>query len=182
MELRNLPVSLDRLTRKMLATTCLTMAGGVALQAGTVTETTDFDNNSPGTVLPFGTTVVNGNVDCLDNDCDDWFQFTGLLPGSNFQLRVEQPGFLFFGGSTVFDSSGGFIASQGFEEGLAVLSGIVPNDGKLSVLVGNSFEEGGGAYTATLTADTDVPEPGTLAPAALALAGALAWRRQRKAN
>ena len=174
-------LSFERLSRRLLATTCLTVAGGVGLQAGTINETTDFPNFPDGTLLPLGTTVVNGNVNCLVDDCEDWFEFQGLLPGSAFTLVVDQPGFFFYGGSAAFETNGNFIDGAGFEEGLAILGGIVPADGRVRVVVGNDFEEGGGAYSATLTADT-VPEPATLAPAALALAGALAWRRKKQVN
>lgn len=179
MDLTKQTVSLDTFARRLLATTCLTMAAGTAVQAGTVTESTDFDNSSPGFILPGGTTVVNGRVDCrFCGDDEDWFQFQGLLPGSSFTLTFEnQPASFLRAFLDIFNSSGTILGEGAiFESGSRQFLGTVPTDGTLRVRIGG-IEEGGGAYSVSLN---EVPEPATLAPAGLALAGALAWRRLQR--
>src|SRR5579862_5269778 len=83
--------SIGKFARTLLATTCLTVASGVAALAGTVTYTegsgglpTDFPGSGPGTSLAGaanpGTTVVNGGVPTFSDI--DWFDITGLGSGS----------------------------------------------------------------------------------------------------
>jgi hypothetical protein len=73
------------------------------------------------------------------------------------------------------------------------LTGVVPGDGFLDIEIvssqptedgGNFALDGGSNFQVTLAAESGsssaTPEPGTLAPVGLALAGALAWSRKRR--
>ncbi len=85
--------------------------------------------------------------------------------------------------------------------GANALMGIVPSDGRLDVEMTAEAGEGGsqpivgelrsqqlrsqqavegGSYYQVTLSQSAIPEPGTLATAGLALAGALAWRRKRR--
>lgn len=173
----------DQFVRSLLATTCLTVAAAASAQAGVFTEVTDFPGFPDPEVLPVGTTEVNGLIDCFCFDDGDFFQFTGLLPGSSFSLIfTNQPGFeLWWTGIFVSDSSFNHIGEGAIYEGggSVLINGVIPDDGKLQVFVG-SIEEGGGLYRVSLDAAQDVPEPATVIPAGLALAGALAWQRRKQ--
>lgn len=170
-----------------MATTCLTMAAGVTVQASTLVESTDFANAPTGDLLPPGTDRVEGEIGgciivneaCSSFDFGDWFQFQGLQAGTPFTLTfADNASFLraFMG---VFDTSGNFIGEAAvFESGSSQVNGIVPADGSLVAAVG-PIEEGGGAYVVSLDA-ASVPEPGTFIPVGLGLVGALAWRKQRR--
>lgn len=174
--------TLDRLARNLLATTCLTMAAGATAQAGVFNESTDLPNNPPPALLPVGTTEVNGGTDtAFSPDSDDYFQFVGLLPGSNYTLIFQNQEFAFLRSFLQISNTSGTILGEGaiFESGSRTFTGTVPDDGKLNIRVG-AIEEGGGLYRVTLDAASDVPEPATVIPAGLALAGALAWQRRKQ--
>jgi hypothetical protein len=173
----------EKLARTLLATTCLTAASGAAM-ASTILESTfapmgDFSNSSPGTLLPVGTTVVEGSLP--DGDVD-YFEFQGLAPATPFSVYATKT---IVGNGVegpivgVFDSAQNVFGSVWVEGGTTIY-GSVPSDGNLVVEFSNS--EGGRDYTATLTAQVQSPEPSTLATAGLALAGALVWRRKRIAK
>ena len=169
---------LDALARNLLATSCLTLAAGATAQAGVFNESTDLPNSGPGLALPTGTTEVNGS---LIRDPEDNFQFVGLLPGSSFSVIFSDRGGL-SGLIQVFNTSNQLFGSGKVVEGdvTPTISGTVPTDGKLVVRV-SAIEEGGGFYRVTLNAASDVPEPATVIPAGLTIAGALAWQRRKKA-
>jgi hypothetical protein len=173
-------LNLKKLSRHLLATTCLTFFAGVAGATTTFTESTDFPNSAPGTTLPVGTTEVVGTL-TIGSDVSDWFIFTGLLPGAPFtvaasdnigadQIDVYDPsntsspltGFFFFG---VSPNTG---------------TGTVPADGQLEAHVYlSSSEVSNNTYTIDLTASL-APEPGTVWTLASGFAGALVLRRRRK--
>lgn len=178
--------ALDRFARRLMATTCLTMAAGVTAQATTLVESTDFPDSPPGAVLPVGTDEVEGNVggctfanESCTFDSSDWFEFQGLQAGSPFTVTLSDRGNFLRAFGAIFDSNGGFLGETAvFESGSSSFMGIVPSGGALRVLVGG-IEEGGGDYAVTLDA-ASVPEPGTFIPVGLGLVGALAWRSQHK--
>lgn len=174
---------MDKFARNLLATSCLTLAAGATAQASVFNESTDLPNSPPHFALPGGTDEVNGSTDYrFSSDPDDFFQFTGLLPGGNFTLVFEnQPTFFLRSFLVISDTSNNILGEGAiFEGGSQIFTGTVPGDGKLNIRIG-SIEEGGGLYRVSLTADSDVPEPATVIPAGLALAGALAWQRRKKA-
>jgi hypothetical protein len=93
----------------------------------------------------------------------------------------------------LFNSAQTLLATQSMENAGAVVSGTVPGDGVLDVEItapaygyeGNFAAAGGSFYQVSFAGETgssgsSAPEPGTLAPVGLALAGALAWSRKRR--
>jgi hypothetical protein len=138
----------------------------------------------------------------------DWFEFQGLTPGANYTLTAvynplggrEESGngescltLSLFTNSQTPLFTGVSMENAGISGGKA-LTGIVPSDGFLDVEIvssqlsedGGDFSENGGSFFQVgLTAEagsqsTSAPEPATLAPVGLALAGALAWSRKRR--
>src|ERR1700748_2980372 len=88
---------LDRLTRALMAGTCLTLASAVPASAdmiikeGTSPAPSDFGNSIDAVyVLAAGVTEVDGAVTGAGgSDSEDWFEFTNLLPGSNFSVYFQ---------------------------------------------------------------------------------------------
>jgi hypothetical protein len=196
-----LPRSLENIARGLLATTCLTVACGAGAVAGTVTEPIgDFPNTEPGLLLPVGTTIVNGFAGYEPGESGyaspDWFEFQGLTAGDTYTLTAVYDPLGPFRTSgngesgltvSVFTSSQSALFSNKSMEGAGVsganaLMGTVPGDGKLDIDIASHNENAGSYFQVTLTqnAPSSVPEPGTLAGAGLALAGALAWSRKRR--
>jgi hypothetical protein len=172
---------LKKFARGLLATTCLTIASGVAVRAAIVNEGVDFSNSSlTPFVLPAGTDVVNGSIS-FGIDGSDWVQFTNLVGGSLFTLTASTPVTLFFPTVNVLDSTQAPVAGpSAFSGGSDANLGpaFVPADGNLIVGVVTTNSEGPIGYTLTLNPQT-VPEPATCGSVGLALAGALLWRRKR---
>jgi MYXO-CTERM domain-containing protein len=168
----------NKLTRVLMGTTCLTIAAAVPAAAGTITETSDFSNNLPGAALLLsGTDTVIGRLDCCStDDYLDFFTFQGLASGdytftfatgSHFWDRSSAG--LYLLGSSTPSFTGILNTSQSFHLGE---SG--------NVTVGVNLDGESAAYTATLAPDVaQAPEPSTLLLGAAGLAGALAWRRKR---
>ena len=183
--------SLRKLARALLGTTCLTVATGTAF-ATTFTETTDFPSTAPGTVLPVGTTQVNGSIN-FSTDQRDYFEFVGLLPNSSFSLQATATATGYSDGVSVQNSGGTLLAqpmlllqvssSNIINANFTNLT--VPSDG--DVVVGISQFEGGGPYTVTINANlasAPTPEPFTLSTSLLGLgaAAAEALRRRRSVS
>ena len=172
---------LKKLARHLLATTCLTAAAGAA-HAATVSEPPDFGNSfAVATSLPVGTTNVVGTMPF--GDPADYFKFNGLLPGSAFSFDLH------LNSSTGGPTLNGQDSSQNSLFSPITLSGsntdffgngTVPADGMLIISLRQSVESNAD-YTGSLSAQlAGAPEPGTLATAGIALAGALALRRRLK--
>jgi MYXO-CTERM domain-containing protein len=179
--------TLERVTKGLLATTCLTIASSSVASAATITEGTspapiDFPNTSNGFLLPVGTTSVIGLL-AGEGDPADWFQFQSLLPGGSYSVHGfynpsgQEDGLRF----ALFNSSGTQLGSIGsLEIGGDVLTGTIPNNG---VLVAEVFGGSNGIYELDLTAQlgsVSTPEPATVATTGLALAGLLEARRRRR--
>jgi hypothetical protein len=187
LENRKNPV-LDKLSRALLASSCLTGLAGIA-NANTIIQgvppaPAEFPTNFPGYLLPLGTTQVIGTLPgCTGCDTeggqDGWFEFQGLVPSSPFAVSSCCENDASY---DIFNSSGSFLGYSDFENG-AILNGTVPTDGKLVFLVedecGDCTNVAPNPYEVTLTDTASAPEPSTVAMAGLALAGALAWRRKR---
>ena len=183
-----------RRNAKALAKTLIatTLTAGTAGAAGAVTFSEsslggqDFaDTFATADALPVGTDEVTGENSDANIGEPDFFKFSGLEPNVAFTLNAEWTG----GGFTnvsVFDSSGGApldsaeLNSTNSSPSPASLTGLIPGDGMLI------FEASGGEgvnYKVTLSAPllAPVPEPSTLALAALgaALTGVYARRRRK---
>lgn len=179
----------DRFSKTLFTTTCLTVACSATAVAGTITEGTapapsDFPNAAKGYLLPMGTTQVFGNVGGSEgSDSADWFEFQGL--SGNYSLSAVMNPLHSETGLRIdiFTDSGTLLQAGSLEFNLSqtALTGSVPIDGKLDIEIftaeGRHFEGVGAGYSVTL--NSAVPEPATLFPVGLALAGALAWRRKR---
>lgn len=198
----NLPNSLENFARGLLSTTCLTVVCGSGAVAGTVNlSNSDFPNSSPGVLLPVGTTVVNAfagiPAETEGSLSPEWFEFQGLGAGDTYILTASYNPLGRFSESgngesglmlNVFDSSlSPLFTSQSLETAFrggtgASVSGSVPGDGFLDIEI-TANNDRGSFYQVTLSDEaggSTVPEPGTLVPVGLALAGALAWSRKRR--
>jgi len=193
--------NLENFKRGLLSTTCLTVACGSSAMAGTVTEPMSaFPNSTPGYLLPVGTTIVNGFAGLKPGEgglaTTEWFEFQGLTPGSSFTMTADynpqgRRGESGNGESglrlNVFtDSQTPLFTNQSLEVACcghtgASVTGTVPGDGFLDVEI-TAGPQPGSFYQVALAAEAGsaVPEPGTLAPVGLVLAGALAWSRKRR--
>ncbi len=177
-----------RLATRLLATTCLTAAAsGIALASVVVEPGGGFGSSFPGTLLPVGTTEVDG-LTTPSNGANDYFELQGLLGGASlsslsFQIANNGPS-ISFGIQLLSDVSAVVSA-------LATVNpnstdnptGFVPADGNLVVdLVPNNSNESGVPYVLTLTPGSSTPEPGTFAALGLGLAGlgSIALRRRCK--
>ena len=164
---------LKRAARHLLASTCL-VAGA---EAATVTEGTDFSNSGPGAALPTGTNRVIGTLNSVGPDLEDFFQFTGLNPGS-----------LTFTASQVISGDMGenavvYLNSSNVILGFNSTTITVPGDGIVRVNVTGYANNGGLSYDVSFpdTGLSGVPEPGTSAAMATGLAAAaLAASRRKK--
>jgi hypothetical protein len=192
--------AIKKFSRALLATTCLAGVSGIASgSAITITEGTppapiDFGNSfNLATVLPTGTTIVNGTL-TFGSDSDDYFEFQNLPGNGTFSVTaVYAPLGQEAGMSvTLVNSANALLGFGTLESSGAILQGTVPGDGNLIVDIGynNRFGpniDGEGVnspngYQVTLTTTPTTPEPATLALTGLALAGALAWRRKRSSQ
>jgi PEP-CTERM motif len=172
-------LNLKKLTRHLLATSCLTVFAGIAGASTTYIESTDFPNSPPGTTLPVGTTEVQGTLS-TGSDLSDWFLFTGLLPGGSFTISgVVSIGTLPSNSVQVWNAAH-TVEQFSFSMPPGSGGGTVPGDGQLLVAVSASSVEFNGGYTIDLSAPLATPEPGTLATLGAGLIGAVAIRRRKK--
>lgn len=189
----NKTARLKRLSRHLLATTCLTLAGVGVTHATTINESSapggDFSNTfttlNPPTPLSSIATLTPATGDTVVgtlpfNDID-WFSFSGESAGALFSF--SEIATLNFGTAIVENSSGTVLVNTvGLTTTQHVYDAVVPNDGILEV--GLSFSN---SNESTITYAVNVtfpvaPEPGTFAEIGigLGLAGAVALRRRRQ--
>ena len=187
----NKTARLKRLSKHLLATTCLTLAGVGAAHATTINETSapgsDFGNtfalatnlSSIAALTPATGDTVNGTLPFNDHD---YFTFTGEPAGKLFSIteiasRASQ------GTMEVLNSAQGVVVNTvGLTTTQTAYEAVVPNDGILTVVVNyGACSECTIGYSIGLTAPV-APEPGTLAEVGLGLglAGAVALRRRRQ--
>jgi PEP-CTERM motif len=173
--------ALKKLARRLLTTTCLTVAASASAHAGLLLETSAPGSDFPGSfgaayVLPAGTTEVQGSL-ASPTDNFDFFEFTGLLGGTAYSFANTYGGGGFGLNMEVLNSSQSVL--NAYASTPASFSGTIPGDGALVVEMFLSSGEGVTTYDTTLTAQSAAPEPGTLGTLGLALAGALTLRRKR---
>jgi hypothetical protein len=175
---------LKRLAVRLLATTCLTAVASVAALAGTVNEPgTGFGNAFPGTLLPVGTTQVNGFA-TLTNGSDDFFELQGLpslASLSSLSFQFQNNGAIVPIGVVLLDDTNttvtplaNVIANSSYNP-----TGIVPLDGNLVVDL-QPGNEGGSAYVLTFDPPSSAPEPGTFATLGFGIAGLGAMGLRRR--
>jgi hypothetical protein len=181
----------NRLTRSLMASTCLTMVSATGAMATTFNESSApggvFPNTGPGFALPVGTTIVNGSL--FGENVYNFFEFTGLPAGELAVFGSTSPGGQFGDTFSVFTSGLSLLTEGALPTALGFLDGgVVPPDGDLVIGVG-SHTETASNYTIEIEVvptHTEspglpgVPEPSGLLGTGLAVAaGALAWRRRR---
>lgn len=170
---------LRKLTRHLLATTCLTAAAGAA---SATTVVGPFGSTfASATLLPVGTTEIQDTINTGQGTVTEWVSFSGLEGGGSFSFSATETG-PNTGSASARDSSNGDLLD--FAIPASGQAGIIPADGILYLIV--NFPSCGDCeltnYAVDLTAPlaTPTPEPGTLSVAGLTLAGAVALRRKRK--
>jgi hypothetical protein len=163
---------LRRLTIRLLTTTCLTVAASAVAFGSAVSEPVGgFGKTFPGTLLPLGTTEVDGSAS-LNNGANEYYEFQGL-PGSallsSISFSFQNNGGSTFGvellsdADTVVTATTPVTASSMYNP-----VGTIPSDGFLVVDIQRSSE---GAVPYVLTLTQGAPEPGTMAVLGLGLAG-----------
>ena len=173
---------LKKLAFRLLSTTCLTVAGSVAAQAGSIFLTEGAQKTfATLAVLPAGTTQVSGTVNSIDGPNGDFFEFVGLPGNASFgsiHLTILAPGNQI--SAFYFTDAGGspFGSNLNFN-GTLQPSGTIPADGNLVIEI-QPASEAGIPYAVTIDAST--PEPATLSAIGLGLAGigALGLRRRNR--
>jgi PEP-CTERM motif len=191
----NTTAKLKRLSRHLLATTCLTLAGVGAAYATTFTESSqapgapsgDFGNtfatatNLAGiaALTPATGDTVSGSLPFNDHD---YFTFTGEPAGQLFTLTEvanHAAGTMEVLGS---DASNVIVSTFGLTTSAIATQAIVPSDGILNVVVNyGPCSECTISYGVGIQAPT-APEPSTFGEigVGLGLAGAVALRRRRQ--
>jgi hypothetical protein len=196
----NKTARLKKLSRQLLATTCLTAAMAGAAYGTTITESPEpggFGTElSTATVLPGltipGSNTVNGEVSCGDpcvRDAYFEFQFGTGLAGDVFSYALSANGttgakggqFLVMddlgnniGNNTPFN----FTAPAGSLTSITSGDAAVPTDGDVIFAVLQGSEGGGIQFSVNVTAPV-APEPGTSTEIGLGLAGAAVALRRR---
>ena len=171
--------------RTLTATTCLTAASAGVAAANTIIEGTppapaNFGNASPGYVMNPGVDQVQG-VFTPGTDPTDFFEFTGLLPGSPYTITTTVANGSLAGTVEALQSDGVTVLNgpTAFNGSPIIFTGSVPGDEKIVIdMVATEGTTSG--YTVNMSAQLATPEPSTLAGVGLALAGALARRRRKQ--
>ena len=172
---------LKKLAFRLLSTTCLTVAGSVAAQAGSIFLTEGAQKTfATLAVLAAGTTQVSGTVNSIDGPNGDFFEFVGLPGNASFgsiHLTILAPGnqisaFYLTDADVQIGSNLNF-------NGTLQPSGTIPADGNLVIEILPS-NEGPSSYSVTIA--TSAPEPATLSAIGLGLAGigVLGLRRRNR--
>ena len=154
--------------------------------AQVASEPPDYGNSfASRTDLGSGIVLVNGNINnSPGTDVADYFQISGLTPGSTFSIdasltRTSGAPFISL---AIFNSSGSTLTSAFADlttnpTYTGTLTGTVPGDG---ILVGSAaFNENSGSLNYTFA----IPEPrASVLTAAAALAALAAYRRKKNAG
>ncbi len=151
---------------------------GPALQAAVLDDvTTDLPNVSPGLTFQLPTfNAVSGSLSA--SDLNDFFEISGLLPGSSFSaFSTIVPGTSVSFTESFLDSSNVLLTAARTVTGSD--SFLVPPDGIVRGHLIASFE-GGGTATYTESFEGSVPESGTVAAAAAVGLAALLTARKKQ--
>jgi hypothetical protein len=172
----NRTLGLTKLSRTLLATTCLTIFAGVAGATNSFPESSAPGGDFPGSFataysLPVGTNEITGSL--FNTGDQDWVIFSGLLGGASYSFAGTAVGL----SVNVRDSSN--LSLQSFGITGSSETGVIPGDGELIAEVFNSTDNAG-AYTLDLTAPLAAPDLGTVWSLGTGLAGALALRRRKR--
>ncbi len=178
---------LKKLTIRLLATTCLTVAASAIGMAATISEpgggsSPGFGQTFPGTLLPAGTTEVDG-VATMNHGLNEYYEFQGLPGGaslSSISFAFVNPNVGSFGVELLSDADT-VVTALNTVPGASTYdpAGTIPTDGFLVVDIQRNNEA---AVPYTLTLSQSAPEPGTMAVLGLGLAGlgAAGLRRRRR--
>jgi hypothetical protein len=193
----NKTARLKRLSRHLLATTCLTLGGVGAAHATTINETSapggSFGHtfaaatnlSSIAALTPGTGDTVSGTLPCCTPS--DYFTFTGEAAGQLFTVtetgsRNGSPTQV-AGSMEVLNSSDvAIVNTMSLTNAQQAFQAVVPNDGILTVVVNyQSCGECTIDYTIGVQSPT-APEPSTFAEVGLGLglAGAVALQRRRR--
>ena len=187
----NKTARLKRLSKQLLATTCLSLAGVGAAHATTINETsapgasfghtfaTSTNLSSIAALTPATGDTVLGTLPCCTPS--DFFTFTGESAGNLF--TVTEVASRNAGTMEVLNSSDvAIVNTVGLTTTQGVFQAVVPNDGILTVVVNYAAcGECTIGYAVGVQSPT-APEPSTFAEIGLGLglAGAVALRRRRQ--
>lgn len=187
---------MNKLTRMLLASTCLTALASGPAAALTSNEVEPNDSLATANVLPLGTTEIVATAESFP--VTDFFKLNGLVPGDTFTAIIERQGvggagFFFETQFTASASGGAFIDSEllgdpnccGFVQ-TATVTGAIPANGMLVFsTVGSVIEGGPMSYHITITAPLAVAAPqahtfGLLGAGLAGLAGLTALARRKR--
>lgn len=203
----NKTARLKRLSRRLLATTCLTVAAASAAHAVTITESTGFFSKTfttsppPSELSNFatltipGSNTVNGGTDGSALDQYFTFDLGSGQAGQTFSYTLEAFGvdetktgnFLVTDDGASTDNIGSTTPLTGFSAPFSSSStyttittgtGLVPTDGNIVIAVQQDGEAGGISFSVTVS-EPVAPEPGTFAEIGLGLAGAAVAMKRR---
>jgi len=186
----NKTARLKRLSRHLLATTCLTLAGVGAAHATTITESsapgatfghtfvTATNLSSIAALTPSTGDTVFGTIPFNDVD---YFTFSGEAAGQHFSITEQAT--QSFGTLQVLDSSQGVLVNTvGLTTTQNVYDAVVPNNGIITVVVSFSNSNENTITYAVGVQSPIAPEPGTFDEIGLGLglAAAMTLKRRRQ--
>jgi len=179
---------MNRLSKLLLASTCLTAINIAPARAAAVSETEPNNTLEKANLMPIGTTQIAGEIPngAVGDSDTDFFKLSGLLAGAAFSVKGTGAGDGFEVGFLAEDSSGTQIpgTASGFF-GSSPVTGTIPSNGILILKVEGSAFESPFEYALDVSAPlaAAVPEPSSLGLLASGVAGLGAlralWKRRR---
>ncbi len=156
----------------------------VSSDAAYASDISGFLSTMPVVVLPAGTTQASGSIGYQNSN---YFEFEGLLAGSNFELHVfSTSGTDSNASADLYDNTSVMIGSGPLDGTGVYFTSVVPPAGSLILNIYGNTTSQFFPYEADLNAEQapvsgDVPEPATLVITGGALVVILAccWRRDK---